>query len=95
MFFVEGPKVLFKVALAAIQLTFGDPKLQKDITGFFELTRKLRDLPIECTHESILVPEVRYDQTISNCLLPSVDSSSIARAHIFVNISYKNNISYT
>lgn len=59
MFFVEGPKVLFKVALAAIQLTFGNPKQQKDIPGFFELTRKLRDLPIDCTHENILVPEVR------------------------------------
>ncbi len=58
MFFVEGPKVLFKVAVAAIHLTFGNPKQQKDITGFFELTRKLRDLPIECTHETILVPEV-------------------------------------
>ncbi len=58
MFFFEGAKMLFKVALAVIQLTFGSPKLQKDIVGFFELTRKLRDLPIEYTHENALVPEV-------------------------------------
>jgi len=58
MFFFEGPRILFKVAVAVIHLTFGSPKGQKGINGFFELTRKLRDLPIEFTHEDILIPEV-------------------------------------
>ena len=58
MFFFEGPKVLFKVALALLHLSFSSPKDQKQITGFFELTRSLRSLPIDVTHESILIPEV-------------------------------------
>ena len=58
MFFFEGPKVLFKVALAILNLSFGSPKAQKQIPGFFELTRALRNLNIDVTHEDILVPEV-------------------------------------
>lgn len=60
MFFFEGPKVLFKVALAILNLCFTAPKTQKDISGFFELTRKLRNLPIEVTHEETLVQEVSF-----------------------------------
>ena len=59
MFFFEGPKVLFKVALAVLNLAFGSSKAQKKVTGFFELTRALRDLSINITHEDVLVPEVR------------------------------------
>ena len=59
MFFLEGPKVLFKVALAVLNLCFSTPKSQKDISSFFELTRKLRNLPIEVTHEETLIQEVR------------------------------------
>ena len=59
MFFLEGPKVLFKVALAILNLSFNSPKAQKEVTGFFELTRKLRNLPIEVTFEDTLVLEVR------------------------------------
>ena len=72
MFFFEGPKVLFKVALAVIQLTLGSPKQQKEVTGFFELTRKLRDLPIDCAHESILVPEVSVQCTATKCCVQDV-----------------------
>ena len=59
MFFFEGVKVLFKVALAILSLAFGSSKAQKQIPGFFELTRALRNLSIEVTHEDVLVPEVR------------------------------------
>jgi hypothetical protein len=58
MFFLEGVKVLFKVALAVLYLSFSPPKVQKEVTSFFELTRKLRSLPIEVTYEEILIPEV-------------------------------------
>jgi len=58
MFFFEGVKVLFKVALALLNLSFSSPKSQKECAGFFELTRKLRGLPIAITHEEVLVPEV-------------------------------------
>ena len=58
MFFLEGPKVLFKVALAILNLSFGSSKAQKQIAGFFELTRALRNLSIDVTHEDTLVPEV-------------------------------------
>ncbi len=58
MFFLEGPKVLFKVALAILNLSFASPKTQREISGFFELTRKLRNLPIEVTHEEMLIQEV-------------------------------------
>ena len=58
MFFLEGPKVLFKVALAILNLAFGSSKAQKPISGFFELTRALRNLTVDVTHEDILVPEV-------------------------------------
>ena len=61
MFFFEGPKVLFKVALAILSLSFSSPKSQKEVAGFFELTRKLRALPIEVTHEDTLIQEVRGD----------------------------------
>ena len=59
MFFFEGPKVLFKVALSILNLSFGSSKVQKQIPGFFELTRALRNLTIEVTHEDVLIPEVR------------------------------------
>lgn len=65
MFFMEGPKVLFKVALALLNLSFSPPKVQREVTGFFELTRKLRSLPIEVTHEETLIQEVGYWQYIS------------------------------
>lgn len=58
MFFFEGPKVLFKVALAILNLSFSSPKSQREVAGFFELTRKLRNLPIEVTYEETLVQEV-------------------------------------
>ena len=65
MFFFEGPKVLFKVALAILNLSFGPSKAQKKISGFFELTRALRDLSIDVTHEDVLVPEVyMYSDTL-------------------------------
>ena len=60
MFFFEGPKVLFKVALAILNLSFSSPKVQKEVKGFFELTRKLRNLPIEVTHEDTLIQEVSH-----------------------------------
>ena len=50
--------MLFKVALAILNLSFGSPKAQKQIPGFFELTRALRNLNIDVTHEDVLVPEV-------------------------------------
>ena len=58
MFFFEGPKVLFKVALAILNLSFSNPKSQKAVPDFFQLTRKLRSLPIEVTHEDTLILEV-------------------------------------
>ena len=58
MFFLEGPKVLFKVALAVLNLAFNSNKARKECAGFFELTRKLRNLPIDVTHERVLIPEV-------------------------------------
>ena len=85
MFFFEGVKVLYKVALAVLNLAFSSPASQKECPGymtssrvdfpsdsslspvslppphqcrFFELTRKLRNLPIAITHEDILIPEV-------------------------------------
>ena len=70
MFFFEGPKVLFKVALAILNLSFGSPKDQREIKGFFELTRKLRNLPINVAHENVLVPEVsaRLEVTWLACM---------------------------
>jgi len=58
MFFFEGPKVLFKVALAILNLSFSSPQAQKAVPDFFQLTRKLRSLPIRVTHEDTLVQEV-------------------------------------
>jgi hypothetical protein len=58
IFFFEGPKVLFKVALAILNLSFGSSKIQKQIPGFFELTRALRNLTVDVTHEDVLIPEV-------------------------------------
>ena len=58
MFLFEGPKVLFKVALAILNLCFSSSKMQKEVTGFYELTRKLRSLPIEVTYEETLIQEV-------------------------------------
>lgn len=59
MFFLEGPKILFKVALAVLNLSFSSSKSQREIGSFFELTRKLRNLPIDVTHEDTLILEVR------------------------------------
>ena len=77
MFFFEGPKVLFKVALAVLNLSFGSSKAQKQIPGFFELTRALRNLSIDITHEDVLVPEVCGHNTAGckNCTSLCIDHS--------------------
>ncbi|XP_003388923.1 PREDICTED: TBC1 domain family member 10A-like [Amphimedon queenslandica] len=58
MFFFEGVKVLFKVALAIMSLSFSKPKQREECPGFFEVTQKLRNLPLSVTHEGILLPEI-------------------------------------
>lgn len=68
MFFLEGVKVLFKVALAILNLSFSNPKIQKEITSFFELTRKLRNLPIVVTFEETLIPEVNLELSVYRML---------------------------
>ena len=72
MFFLEGAKVLFKVALAILNLSFSNPKSNKEVSGFFELTRKLRNLPIEVTFEETLIPEVRASLGGESALLSCV-----------------------
>lgn len=57
-FFFEGVKVMFKVALALLHMAFASPQSRKECPGFFELTRKLRNLPIEITHENTLLTEM-------------------------------------
>lgn len=58
MFFLEGVKVLFKVAVAVLHLTFHNEEDRRECKGFFELTQKLRKLPLQVTHEDILMPEI-------------------------------------
>jgi hypothetical protein len=58
MFFYEGVKVLFKVALAIISLSFGTKKQREECPGFFEVTQRLRNLPLSVTHEDVLIPEI-------------------------------------
>lgn len=83
MFFFEGPKVLFKVALAILNLCFASPRIQKETSGFFELTRKLRNLPIEVTHEETLIQEVspwqglQFTQLLRDCNTLALYSSEV------------------
>ena len=76
MFFFEGMKVQFKVALALLNLTFSRPQIREEcpryshydqqwciascylFCSFIEVTRKLKNLPSEVTHEEVLIPEV-------------------------------------
>lgn len=53
-----GVKVLFRTALAILQLTFGSKEVRKQCTGFYDITKMLRNLPISITHEDVLIPQV-------------------------------------
>ena len=58
MFLFEGVKVLFRSALAILQLTFGSREVRSRYTGFYDITKMLRTLPISITHEDILIPQL-------------------------------------
>lgn len=55
MFFCEGVKVLFKVGLALLKLTFPTAKDLEDKDDF-KTTQMLLDLPKEVTLETVLIP---------------------------------------
>jgi len=56
IFFCEGVKVLFKVALSILKLLFPTEKDMSDKDDF-ETTQLLNNLPKSCTLETVLVPE--------------------------------------
>ncbi|XP_065890484.1 TBC1 domain family member 10A-like [Dysidea avara] len=58
MFLFEGVKVLFRTALAILQLVFGNSNQRIGCTGFYDITKKLRNLPINITHEDVLIPQL-------------------------------------
>lgn len=57
MFFCEGVKVMFRVALVLIKYTMGRPEQIAECPGLYETMEKIRNVPYEVMREEFLVRE--------------------------------------
>lgn len=58
MFFSEGVKVIFRVALVLLKISLGSSEKLKDCQGLVETLEKLRNIPARFLQESFLIHEV-------------------------------------
>lgn len=57
MFFCEGIKVIFRVALVLFKIVFGDAGNFKDCPTLYETLEKLRHIPIQHLDEELVVQD--------------------------------------
>ena len=57
MFWAEGNRVKFRVALALLKLLFGKKRQRDKADGFYEVSQRLHHPTIFECHEDILIPE--------------------------------------
>ncbi|XP_054438671.1 TBC1 domain family member 10B isoform X2 [Pteronotus mesoamericanus] len=58
MFFCEGVKIIFRVALVLLKHTLGSVEKLRSCQGMYETMEQLRNLPQQCMQEDFLVHEV-------------------------------------
>ncbi|KAM6155376.1 TBC1 domain family member 10B [Rhynchocyon petersi] len=58
MFFCEGVKIIFRVALVLLRHTLGSVEKLRSCQGMYETMEQLRNLPQHCMQEDFLVHEV-------------------------------------
>ncbi|XP_014385329.1 PREDICTED: TBC1 domain family member 10B [Myotis brandtii] len=58
MFFCEGVKIIFRVALVLLRHTLGSMEKLRSCQGMYETMEQLRNLPQQCMQEDFLVHEV-------------------------------------
>ncbi|KAG8513636.1 TBC1 domain family member 10B [Galemys pyrenaicus] len=58
MFFCEGVKIIFRVALVLLRHTLGSVEKLRACQGMYETMEQLRNLPQQCMQEDFLVHEV-------------------------------------
>ncbi|XP_006896673.1 PREDICTED: TBC1 domain family member 10B, partial [Elephantulus edwardii] len=58
MFFCEGVKIIFRVALVLLRHTLGSLEKLRSCQGMYETMEQLRNLPQQCMQEDFLVHEV-------------------------------------
>ncbi|XP_055993706.1 TBC1 domain family member 10B [Sorex fumeus] len=58
MFFCEGVKIIFRVALVLLRHTLGSVDKLRSCQGMYETMEQLRNLPQQCMQEDFLVHEV-------------------------------------
>lgn len=58
IFFCEGVKVVFRVAISLVRNTIGSSDKLRDCQGLYETMEKLRNIPAEYMHEDRLMHEV-------------------------------------
>uniref|UniRef100_A0A8C6DN57 TBC1 domain family member 10B n=1 Tax=Moschus moschiferus TaxID=68415 RepID=A0A8C6DN57_MOSMO len=58
MFFCEGVKIIFRVALVLLRHTLGTVEKLRSCQGMYETMEQLRNLPQQCMQEDFLVHEV-------------------------------------
>ncbi|KAM9093978.1 TBC1 domain family member 10B [Sarcophilus harrisii] len=58
MFFCEGVKIIFRVALVLLRHTLGSVEKLRSCQGMYETMEQLRNLPQQCMQEEFLVHEV-------------------------------------
>ncbi|XP_004485330.1 TBC1 domain family member 10B [Dasypus novemcinctus] len=58
MFFCEGVKIIFRVALVLLRHTLGSVEKLRSCQGMYETMEQLRNLPQQCMQEDFLVHEV-------------------------------------
>ncbi|XP_037363150.1 TBC1 domain family member 10B [Talpa occidentalis] len=58
MFFCEGVKIIFRVALVLLRHTLGSVEKLRACQGMYETMEQLRNLPQQCMQEEFLVHEV-------------------------------------
>ncbi|XP_006262868.4 TBC1 domain family member 10B [Alligator mississippiensis] len=58
MFFCEGVKIIFRVGLVLLRSTLGSVDKLRSCQGMYETMEKLRNPPLQCLQEEVLVHEV-------------------------------------
>ncbi|XP_068096587.1 TBC1 domain family member 10A [Hyperolius riggenbachi] len=58
MFFCEGVKIIFRVALILLKFTLGTSEKLKSCQGQYETMEKLRAIDPRCMQENFLIPEI-------------------------------------
>ncbi|XP_028913947.1 TBC1 domain family member 10B [Ornithorhynchus anatinus] len=78
MFFCEGVKIIFRVALVLLRHTLGSVDKLRSCQGMYETMEQLRNLPQQCMQEDFLVHEV-VNLPVSEALIERENTAQLKK----------------